>query len=61
MGVIVTIAVVLVAWCVCALVVGVLVGRAIALKPSSRIATPSAGDRSPTQATPVSVSRHERI
>lgn len=33
MGMIVTIAVVLVAWCVLALVVGVVVGRAIALKP----------------------------
>ena len=40
MGVIVTIAVVLVAWCVLALVVGVIVGREIALRPRGGAAVP---------------------
>jgi hypothetical protein len=40
MGVVLTIAVVLVAWCVLALVVGVIIGRAIALKPRGDVVVP---------------------
>jgi hypothetical protein len=40
MGVVLTIALVLVAWCACALVVGVIIGRAIALKPEGEVVVP---------------------
>jgi hypothetical protein len=64
MGVVVTIAVVLVAWCVLALVVGVVVGRAIALRPQDpqvpRGETPEPG-RAPSPGASLSVSYRERI
>ena len=60
MGVVVTIAVVLVAWCVLALVVGVVVGRAIALKPRGDVPAPEPG-RAPTGAAPLSISYRERL
>lgn len=68
MGVVATIAIVLVAWCVCALVVGVVVGRAIALKPRGGVPAPaSESHRSPEPhrgtagMTPLSVSYRERL
>jgi hypothetical protein len=60
MGVVVTIAVVLVAWCVVALVVGVVVGRAIALRPRGDLSAPDS-DPAPSRGPSVSVSYRERI
>lgn len=58
MGVVVAVAVVLVAWCVCALVVGVVVGRAIALKPRGDVHPPEA--RQPqSSGTPLPASYRE--
>lgn len=64
MGVVATIAIVLVAWCACALVVGVVVGRAIALKPRGGVPAPTPtpeSHRGPTGMTPLSVSYRERL
>jgi hypothetical protein len=60
MGVVVTIAVVLVAWCVCALVVGVVVGRAIALKPRGDVRPPEPRQPQPS-GTPVSASYRDGV
>jgi hypothetical protein len=50
MGVIVTVAVVLVAWCACSLVAGVVIGRALALRPSEALPEPPRGAAAPTAA-----------
>ncbi|GAA1945964.1 hypothetical protein GCM10009798_01170 [Nocardioides panacihumi] len=60
MGVVTTIAIVLVAWCACALVVGVVVGRAISLKPRGGVPTPEP-HRGPARMAPLSVSYRERL
>ena len=60
MGVVATIAIVLVAWCLCALVVGVVVGRAISLKPRGEVPTPDT-HRGTTGMAPLSVSYRERL
>jgi hypothetical protein len=60
MGVVVTIAVVLVAWCACALVVGIVVGRAIALKPGGHAAPPQLA-RTPVSGQRMPFSYPERV
>jgi hypothetical protein len=62
MGVVVTIAMVLVAWCLVALVVGVVVGRAIALKPRGEVPAPgSEHGHAPSRGASLSVSYRERL
>jgi hypothetical protein len=60
MGLVVTIAVVLVAWCVCAVVVGVIVGRVIALKPRGGVRPPEPR-RPQASVAPLSASYREGI
>ncbi|MDH2413352.1 hypothetical protein [Nocardioides sp. CER19] len=62
MGVVVTVVVVLVAWSVCALVVGVVLGRAMALRPrgDAHSAPPAPETPRGQTAAPLSVSYRER-
>jgi hypothetical protein len=63
MGVVVTVAVVLVAWTVCALVVGLVLGRAMALRPRGEAGSDAPAPEAPRgpTATPLSVSFRERL